>query len=158
MPDLTIAPESPRQDEIVRLIGELDAYLGALYPAESNHLLDIDSLAAPDMRFLVARRDGTAVGCVALRVDAEGYGEIKRMYVDPRARGARVGRRLLDRLEEQARAEGLRLLRLEAGIHQPEALGLYRAAGFTDRGPFGAYVPDPLSVFMEKTLLAEPVA
>jgi putative acetyltransferase len=43
-------------------------------------------------------------------------------------------------------------LRLETGIHQPEALGLYRAAGFVERGPFGPYRPDPLSVFMEKPL------
>ena len=37
-------------------------------------------------------------------------------------------------------------------IHQPEAIGLYRAYGFTDIPPFGAYKPDPLSLFMEKRL------
>nr|WP_246500421.1 GNAT family N-acetyltransferase [Azospirillum rugosum] len=132
------------------MIGDLDAYLGALYPAESNDLLDIDSLDQPDMRFFVASRGGAVVGCGALRIDAEGYGEVKRMYVDPAARGGRIGRRLMDRIAEQARAEGLALLRLETGIHQAEALALYRKLGFADRGPFGGYGPDPLSVFMEK--------
>ena len=105
------------------------------------------------MRFLVARRAGEALGCGALRIDAEGsYGEVKRMFVLPRARRLKLGRRILDRLEAEARREGLGCLRLETGIHQPEALGLYRAAGFVERGPFGEYGPDPLSVFMEKRL------
>lgn len=148
--DVIITRESPRQEDVVRLIGDLDAHLRSLYPEESNHLLDIDSLDRPDMRFFVARRDGIAIGCGALRVDAEGYGEVKRMYVAPAARGGRIGRRLLDRIEEQARAEGLAVLRLETGVHQAEALALYRKLGFAERGPFGGYGPDPLSVFMEK--------
>lgn len=150
MPNVTIAQESPRQDEVIRLIKELDAYLGGLYPAESNHLLDIDTLAAPDIRFFVARRGGAVVGCGAVRVDAEGYGEVKRMYVHSTARGGQIGRRLLESIEDQARAENLTALRLETGIHQAEALGLYRKLGFKERGPFGPYGPDPLSVFMEK--------
>ena len=151
---VTIAPESPRQAEIVRLVEELDEYLGALYPAASDHLLDIETLAQPDIRFFVARREGEALGCVALRVDPAGYGEVKRLYVPPRARGLALGRRLLAAIEEQARRERLTSLRLETGIHQPEALGLFRAAGFMEIAPFASYSPYPLSVFMEKTLTA----
>ena len=80
------------------------------------------------------------------------FGELKRMFVSPEARGYRLGRLLLDRIEEEARREGLPCLRLETGIHQPEALGLYRAAGYVEREAFGEYRPDPLSVFMEKSL------
>jgi putative acetyltransferase len=149
---VTISTESPRQPDIVRLVEELDAYLTGLYPPESNHLLDIETLARPDIRFLVARLDGAAMGCVALRVDPEGCGEVKRLYVPPRARGLGLGRRLLADLEAQARRERLTLLRLETGIHQPEALGLFRATGFREIAAFGDYAPDPLSVFMEKTL------
>jgi putative acetyltransferase len=151
---VTIARESPRQADIVRLVEELDEYLNALYPAESNHLLDIETLAGPDMRFFVARRDGEALGCGALRVDPAGYGEVKRIYVPPRARGLGLGRRLIDAIEAQARREDLACLRLETGIHQPEALGLFRGAGFAEIPPFGDYRPDPLSVFMEKALTA----
>jgi putative acetyltransferase len=149
---VTISTESPRQPDIVRLVEELDAYLTGLYPPESNHLLDIETLARPDIRFLVARLDGAAMGCVALRVDPEGWGEVKRLYVPPRARGLGLGRRLLADLEAQARRERLTLLRLETGTHQPEALGLFRATGFREIAAFGDYAPDPLSVFMEKTL------
>jgi putative acetyltransferase len=149
---VVVTQESPRQAEIATLVAELDAYLGGLYPAESNHLLDVEALAAPDVRFFVARVDGWPVGCGALRVDREGWGEVKRIYVRPAARGGRVSVLLLERVEETARREGLTRLRLETGIHQPEALGLFRRAGFVERGPFADFKLDPLSVFMEKPL------
>lgn len=152
MPDIVIAAESPRQDQVVALVAALDRYLLDLYPADTCHLLDIAELEAPDLRFFVARKDGVPVGCAALRVDPSGYGEVKRMFVDPAARGHRIGERLLARLEEQARAEGLGALLLESGIHQPEALGLYRKAGFADRGPYACYEENGVSVFMEKPL------
>ncbi len=55
-------------------------------------------------------------------------------------------------LEAVLIGEGYFLARLETGIAQPEALGLYRAMGYYERAPFGAYLTDPLSVFMEKRL------
>ena len=53
-------------------------------------------------------------------------------------------------LETELERRGIRLFRLETGIKQPEALGLYRKLGYRERPPFGGYRPDPLSVFMEK--------
>jgi putative acetyltransferase len=75
------------------------------------------------------------------------------MFVLPEYRGLKLGRRLLEELERRALAAGLKLARLETGIHQPEALGLYERAGYRCRGPFGEYAVDPLSVFMEKALV-----
>lgn len=80
---VTITRESPRRAEISRLVEELDEYLGALYPAESNHLLDVETLARPEIRFFVARLDGEALGCGALRIDPTGYGEVKRSTSRP---------------------------------------------------------------------------
>ncbi|CAM4055929.1 GNAT family N-acetyltransferase [Bordetella bronchialis] len=148
----TIALEPPRQDDVQALLAQADAYLHALYPPESNHILEVDALEQPGIDFFVARRAGIALGCCALVPALDGSAEIKRMFVVPEARGMRLGRRLLERLEDQARARGIPLLRLETGIHQPEALGLYRASGYRDIPPFGDYLPDPLSVFMEKVL------
>lgn len=149
---IKIAQESPRQRDVAGLIEQLDAYVGRLYPAESNHLLSLEELCRPEIRFFVARSDTQALGCGALRLDPSGYGEIKRMYVRPEARGRRLGRLILLRLEEEARQAGLTCLRLETGIHQEEALGLYRASGYRERSPFGEYRSDPLSIFMEKPL------
>ena len=152
MTDTLIAPEPPRQDAVLDLIRQSDALMASLYPAESNHMLDIASLERPEMRFFVARRDGRVVGCGALRIGGAGQAELKRMFVDPATRGLKVGRDLLARIEDEARGLGVRLIQLETGIHQPEAIGLYRRFGYRDCGPFGSYGPDPLSLFMEKTL------
>jgi putative acetyltransferase len=145
--------ESPDQPEIHALLVASDAYMTSLYPAESNHLLDVSALTRPQVRFLVARRAGAAVGCGAIVTSPERWAELKRMFVTPGARGHNIGRLLLRRLEMIAIESGMTRLRLETGIKQPEALALYRSAGFVEIGPFGAYSPDPLSLFMEKMLL-----
>ena len=149
---MIINAESPDQPDVLALLEQLDAYCAALYPAESNHLLDIASLLHGDVLFLVARDvDGVASGCVALR-RCEGYGEVKRMFVDPARRGGGTAKKLLEHLEMFARMSGVGSLKLETGIHQPEAIALYERAGFVRCGPYGGYQPDPLSLFMEKNL------
>lgn len=149
---VTIEKEPPRQPEIIDLLHKSDLYAQSLYPPESNHLVDLETLETSTVSFFVARHEGAIVGCCALVEAGDGTGEIKRMFVDPKARGLKIGRRLLERVEVQARDLGLAAIRLETGIHQPEAIGLYRSAGYADIEPFGSYLPDPLSLFMEKPL------
>ena len=151
-PEISIEPEDPRQADVRRIIAELGAYLQALYPSESNHVVDVDALAAPDAVFLVARRNGELLGSIAFRIIAPGHAEIKRMFVRAEARGNGVGRRLLEALEDAARQRNVERISLETGIRQPEAIGLYRASGYRDCPPFGTYRTDPLSLFMTKRL------
>lgn len=136
---------------VCSLVSALDGYLAGLYPAESNHGLSLRGLQADNVRFVTARLEGRPVGCAALRLDAA-FGEVKRMFVLPKARGGGIGRALLAHLETLARAHGLPCLRLETGVAQPEALALYEAAGFRWISPFPPYRPNPLSIFMEKAL------
>lgn len=149
---LAIAVERPDQPDVKRLLEAGDAFSAALYPPESNHMLDVAALLDPAVTFLVARRNGVAVGCGALVRKPGGYAEIKRMFVAEMARGHGIARRLLEELEAIARDERLSALKLETGIYQPAALGLYRSAGFQNVEPFGEYRADPLSIFMEKPL------
>ena len=148
----TIVIEDPDQPEILAMFAAADAYYAALYPAESNHLLEVAALKRPEVAFYVARVAGRAKGFGSVVRQGGGYGEIKRMYVDPAARGHRLGRMILETLEASARRDGIRHLRLETGVRQAEALALYRAAGYRETGPFGDYHADPLSVFMTKQL------
>jgi putative acetyltransferase len=144
--------ESPDQPEVIQLIAELDAYQDRLYPPESRHALDLASLKQSNVLFAVAREaGGRAVGCGAIVLGAE-YGEVKRVYVHPDCRGQGLARRLLDLLEDSASQLGCRLLRLETGPRQPEALAFYGSRGFSRTGPFGSYRDDPLSVFMHKSI------
>lgn len=149
---VVITREKPRQPEVLRLLELSDAYVAALYPPESNHLVDLATLETPAVSFYVARREGSIIGCCALVEAGDGTAEIKRMFVDPDARGLRVGKLMLEELIERGRALGLTAIRLETGIHQPEAISLYHRSGFVDIAPFGSYKPDPLSLFMELKL------
>lgn len=145
--------ESPNQPDVVALIDELDAYQTVLYPPESHHGLDIDALLRPQVLFAVAREhSGEAIGCGAVVLTPQ-YGELKRMFVRPAARGRGIAKALLNFLEAAAADKGCRDLMLETGISQPEALGLYAKSGYMRRGPFGAYADDPYSVFMHKRLV-----
>jgi putative acetyltransferase len=147
---VSVAAEPADQPEVHALLRQSDVYFASLYPAESNHLIDVAALAEPNVRFLVARWAGVAVGCGALVLGTDGEAELKRMFVAPEARGRRIGSQLLDALEAAAKTEDVRVIRLETGVRQPESLALYRRHSYTERGPFGAYQRDPLSTFFEK--------
>lgn len=161
MPSLnaTIQRESPEQPEVVALLGDLDRYLAGLYPPEANHILDVRALAAPGIDFFVARIDGCAVGTGAVRrmpgereTGGEPYGEIKRMYLAPTHRGGGIAERMIETLEDALLAHGIELALLETGRDQHRAVGLYRRCGYVERGPFGGYPDNGLSLFMAKVL------
>ena len=139
---------------IAALVAQSDAYLQALYPPESNHAEPLSVLVGDDAAFFVGWLDGKPVACGGLKFvfGDVAYGEIKRVFVDPAERGKRLAVTIMEHLEAVVTARGMRWVRLEAGPKQPEALGLYAKLGYVERGPFGDYQPDPLSVFMEKSL------
>lgn len=152
-PTIVIARTDPGTPEIAAMVHELDRYMNELYPAESNHLVDLDSLAQPAVRFFGVRVDGEFRGCGAIMLHGQEYAEVKRVFVAPSARGLGLGHRIIATLEDAARKEEISILRLETGISQPEAIGLFKAAGFRRCGPFGDYPEDdPYSVFMEKAI------
>jgi putative acetyltransferase len=155
--DLLITCEPPCQAGVIRLLELSNAYAASLYPADSNHMLPLDELEQDNVSFFVARAGETVLGCAALVGHADGTGEIKRMFVDEAARGLKLGKLLLARLEEEALRRQIDIVRLETGIYQPEAIGLYRKAGYVDIPPFGDYTADPLSLFMEKRLGMTPI-
>jgi GNAT superfamily N-acetyltransferase len=137
-----------------QLIGALNAELIARYPEPgANHFrLDPHEVAKGNGAFYLAFVGDTPVGCGAVRRIDAGTAEIKRMYVAPAGRGSGVGRQILTTLEAEARRLGTRRLVLETGERQPEALALYRRAGFVEIPLFGEYIGSPLSVCMEKNL------
>jgi GNAT superfamily N-acetyltransferase len=150
-PPLLIRPETPDQPAVLAFLEASEAYSAALYPPESNHMLDLAQLLDPAMRFFVARRGGVALGCGGLRLSQD-HGELKRFYVAETARGQGVGAGLIAAVEQAARDAGIGILRLETGVYSAPALALYRKAGFVPRTAFAPYQPDPQSVFMEKRL------
>ena len=152
---MEVVPVAAPTEEVRQLVGELDAELGALYRPEQRHGLALDAIFTPHIRFFIARRQGP-IGCggVALFPD---FAEVKRMYVQPAARGTGVADALMARLMAEARQAGHTILRLEAGAQSPVAVRFYRRSGFRECPAFGDYAalpPDRISasVFMERPL------
>ncbi len=147
-----IEAERPDTLDATALIRELDAYLEPLYPAESRHGFAIERLLQEAVAFFVVRHDGMPAGCGGIKLFGTDYGEIKRMYVRPQYRKLGLGTRMLQHLAHYAWQRGVTLLRLETGIHQPEALASYERFGFRRIPPFGNYREDPVSLCYEKRL------
>jgi putative acetyltransferase len=145
-----VPPNSP---DAVALISELDEHLDQQpYTASSRHAFSVDKLVREGVIFFVARSLDQLAGCGGVKLFAKDYGEVKRMFVRPAFRGLGLGVKILDCLAEHTRANGIGVLRLETGIYQTEAIGLYEKYGFKRRAPFGDYREDPLSVYFEKVL------
>ena len=102
--------------------------------------------------FVVGWEDGEPVACGGIARYDGATAEIRRMYVVPEARGRGLSRRLLTALEDEARALGCSLVRLETGKLQTEAVGLYASAGFRLIPRYGPFANDPRSVCFEKRL------
>ena len=148
--EIRIAPEEPGTESVRALLAERDAYFDLLYAEEDRNARGVD-LESGRHRFFTVRSSGQLLGCAAV-LFRDGYAGLKRFYLRPAFRGRGLGRRLLSTLERDATDNGYTTLRLETGVLQPEAIGLYRSAGFYEIDSFGEYHPDPLSIFMEKRL------
>ncbi|WP_442797217.1 GNAT family N-acetyltransferase [Pantoea vagans] len=139
--------------DLALLVSELDAFQSQLYPAESNHCLDFSTVGDEKLRCIIVNdHDGSPVGCGALLFQADGSAEIKRVYIRPEYRGRKLGEQIVSAIESIASEKSTRILRLETGIHQQPAIGLYRRCGYEICDAFPPYSADPLSIFMYKEL------
>ena len=149
---LTIAVETPLQDDVRTLVSELNAVLLELTPPEHCHHLTVEQMADDSTTVFIARDGGAAVACGALKRHADGVGEGKRMYTRPSHRGRRIGKAIVRRIEALARSEGLNRLVLETGNRHHAAWKVYERSGFTRCGPVLDYPDVTWSVFYEKSL------
>lgn len=137
------------------LIEEVQLEYIARYGGRDASPVDPAEFAPPEGLFLVGYSDEVAAVCGGWR----SYGtvaEVKRMYVRADARGRGFARAMLAELERTALAAGHDRMILGTGSKQPEAVALYRSAGYTDVTPFGYYAGTPLSIHLGKDLTASP--
>ncbi|SNS43424.1 GNAT family N-acetyltransferase [Rhodococcoides kyotonense] len=127
---------------------ELDARYG-----NSSHEPGVAPSADDIAVFVVARDDDTVgIGCGALRLLGDGEAEIKRMYVIPAERGGGAAVAILRELETWARIRGIRVLKLETGSGQPDAVRFYEREGYSQIDAFGPYAAEPTSLCYARTL------
>lgn len=151
---VTITEERPDSPDAVALITELSDYLEPLYPKWNQFGLSPDRLIKEGVLFFITRVDGVPAGCGGVKFFKD-FGELKRMYVRPQFRGRGLGKLMLKHLEMFAGQRGTTVLRLETGIYQPEAIGLYVHMGYLPIPPFEPYDGNTatLSRFYEKIIL-----
>ncbi|HJU54039.1 MAG TPA: GNAT family N-acetyltransferase [Pyrinomonadaceae bacterium] len=149
---VTVTLSDPSAPESLLLVEHLWKALGQLYGNTGPCQFVPADVEGAGTAFVVARLDGRPVGCGAIRPHEPGVAEVKRMYVEPAARGLGVGRRILQELESVAGALGYVAIRLETGVKQPAAISLYERAGYQRIERYGTHAEDPLSICMEKRL------
>lgn len=142
--------------DVQLLISQLNMDLSSRYPEPGAlvYSLDAADIVQGVGALLMAELDDEPVGCGAYRVidDAPGSVEIKRMYVTLAGRGKKIGSAILAELERDAVTFGVSRFALEAGPRQPEALGMFEAAGYVVCEPWGPFVGKELSICMAKEL------
>ena len=155
---VTIAIETPLQDDVRGLVAKLNDHLLPLSPIEFQFKMTVEQMAEAHTTLFVARDDdGRAVGIGALKVHSAELGEVKRMFTDPQVRGQRIGSALLQAIVNLAHEKGLPTLMLETGTGpgMAEAHRLYTRSGFVTRGPFLDYPDSEWSAFFELPLKQE---
>ena len=140
--------------DVRALLAQHFAEMQAGSPPEACHVLPVDGLKDPAIRFFTLREDGALLGCGALKRLGGGHGEVKSMRTADAALGRGVGKVLLDHLVAAARSEGMNRLSLETGSteHFAAALRLYESEGFERCGPFGDYADTPFTRFFTRVI------
>lgn len=158
---VTVAIETPLQDDVRGLVEKLNAHLLPLSPLEFQFKMTVEQMAGADTTVFVARDDsGKAIGMGALKVHSAELGEVKRMFTDLDVRGKRVGSALLEAIVGLARERGLPMLMLETGTGPgfDGAHRLYTRSGFVSRGAFLDYPESEWSAFFEMAVAQEQTA
>jgi GNAT superfamily N-acetyltransferase len=151
---VSITIEPRRLSELTEMTARQQAEMAARYGGEggSGAPPRDEEFVPPEGVFLVALREGEVIGCGGICRHPDGGGEIRRMYVAPEARGAGVGRTVLEALERWAVDLGFDTLRLETGDRLLDAIRLYERAGYRRAPCWGPYLSDPKSVCYQKRM------
>lgn len=151
---MKIAVDDLRGPEIAAFLDEHVREMLSITPPESKHALDLDGLRRPEVTFWAVRDGGSVIGCGAIKRLDRQHAEVKSMRTAVARKRSGIASLLLGHIIDEARAMGYTRLSLETGSDDffAPARRLYEKFGFDFCEPFADYLPDPLSVFMTRTL------
>jgi putative acetyltransferase len=151
---IEIRPADFNDPQLHQLVEAHHAYGAAHYPAESNHELGIDELAAENMQLVTAWLDEKCVGMVGFKPFGTNAAELKSMHVLASGRGYGIGTKLINHIFALAKDQKIDQIYLETGSRDASAAAraMYEKFGFDYCDPFGDYREDPESVFMRLAL------
>lgn len=151
---MKILPGNLDKLEVQRLLSEHALEMRKISPPESTHMLDLEQLRAPEVKFWCVWDGPSLVGCGALKQLDQNHAEIKSMRTSKLHRRKGVGKLMLQHLVDEACRSGCRRVSLETGSMEffEPARTLYEEFGFTHCLPFADYKDDPNSVYMTLNL------
>lgn len=141
-------------DDVRELLAQHFGEMRAGSPPSACHVLPVDGLKSPAIRFFTLRENGALLGCGALKCLGDSHGEVKSMRTADAALGRGVGKALLDHLQATARSQGMTRLSLETGSTTQFAAAnrLYEREGFERCGPFSGYADTTFTRFFTRKI------
>lgn len=151
---LKVEAADPRGPEAAELISALSAELAQRYDymEDGSGGFKPEDALGPRGAFVIGRMRGNPVACGAIRPLEGDVAELKRVFVKVDFRGRGYSKAIVNELEQQARVRGYKVMRLETGVRQPEAIALYESLGYHRIPNYGEYRDSGLSVCFDKKL------
>ena len=124
--------------------------LRSVSPAGSTHVLDIDGLKNPSIKFWSLWENEKLMGCGALKFLNENHGEFKSIRVADQYRGKGYGQKIIAHLIAEAKELKIKKISIETGSGEffKSARILFKKFGFKKCEPFSHYKIDPNSCYM----------
>lgn len=151
--NITVKSEAYTSEAARYLIGMLDNGLIHRFPGKNSGSEPSQNFGHDKSTFLVARNDGVPIACGGLVYVDDETCEIKCMFTEPCSRGRGVAKKVLQALEKHAIEQGFKIIQLETGRHQPEAIIMYEHNGYQRIPCFRQYVGNPHSCCYEKRII-----
>lgn len=153
---MRIIPVETKRDieDAARLVAEYAESLGfdLSFQDFDAEIADLSGhYAPPENCLLLARVEGQAVGCIAMKRFDDGACEMKRLYVRAEHRGRGIGRALCEAVIAAARQAGYKHMRLDTVLPRDAAMGLYYSLGFENIEPY-RYNPMKNAAYLELRL------
>ena len=125
--------------------------LKSVSPDDSCHVLNIEGLKDPSIKFWSFWQNNDLIGCGALKFLTTTHGEFKSIRVEDKYRGKNLGKKIISYLINQAKTEGIKKLSIETGagdFFEP-ARKLFKTFNFKTCEPFANYKNDPNSCYFD---------
>lgn len=150
MPPIVVSRVPPTDAAVQMLVRAMRTELMQRYDEEIPDPIDTVAFHDPGSTLVLARCADHAVGCGGMRRFSDDAVELKRIFVIVSERGKGIAGQILTHLEQAAAQQGYRRAVLETGLHQPEAIALYRRHGYHTIAHYSPNAENTLTLCFEK--------
>ena len=151
---MELKPNNFDNKEVHELLSRHFIELRSVSPEGSTHVLDIDGLKSPSIKFWSFWDNKKLIGCGALKLIDKTHGEFKSIRISNKYQKTGYGKKLLNELFKEAKKLNISKISVETGSGEffLPARKLFLSSGFNPCKPFAHYTEDPNSKYYNKYL------